>query len=98
MAIEKPMKIGIIGLGFGATEFIPSLEAQPEIEIYAGADLRPQALDEFEKRYGGKTYRTAEALCADPNVEAVWISTPNLRMLLLRLTRASTSTSVSPWA
>ena len=77
MAIEKPMKIGIIGLGFGATEFIPSLEAQPEIEIYAGADLRPQALDEFEKRYGGKTYRTAEALCADPNVEAVWISTPN---------------------
>jgi phthalate 4,5-cis-dihydrodiol dehydrogenase len=77
MTTEKPMKVGIIGLGFGATEFIPSLEAQPEIEIYAGADLRPQALAEFEKRYGGKTYRTAEELCADPDVEAVWIATPN---------------------
>ena len=33
------MKIGIIGLGFGATEFIPTLEALPEIEIVAGADL-----------------------------------------------------------
>jgi phthalate 4,5-cis-dihydrodiol dehydrogenase len=77
MTTEKPMKVGIIGLGFGATEFIPSLEAQPEIEIYAGADLRPQALAEFEKRYGGKMYRTAEELCADPDVEAVWIATPN---------------------
>jgi phthalate 4,5-cis-dihydrodiol dehydrogenase len=77
MTTQKPMKVGIIGLGFGATEFIPSLEAQPEIEIYAGADLRPQALAEFEKRYGGKTYKTAEELCADPDVEAVWIATPN---------------------
>jgi phthalate 4,5-cis-dihydrodiol dehydrogenase len=71
------MKVGIIGLGFGATEFIPSLERTPAVEIYAGADLRPQALKEFERRYGGKTYRTAEELCADPNVEAVWIATPN---------------------
>ena len=77
MTTEKPMKVGIIGLGFGATEFIPSLERVPEIEVYAGADLRPQALAEFEKRYGGKTYRTAEELCADPEVEAVWIATPN---------------------
>ena len=77
MTTEKPMKIGIIGLGFGATEFIPSLENNPNIEIYAGADLRPQALTEFERRYGGKTYRTAEELCADPDVEAVWIATPN---------------------
>jgi phthalate 4,5-cis-dihydrodiol dehydrogenase len=77
MTTQKPMKVGIIGLGFGATEFIPSLERQPEIEIYAGADLRPQALAEFEKRYGGKTYSTAEELCADPDVEAVWIATPN---------------------
>ncbi|MDA1035516.1 MAG: Gfo/Idh/MocA family oxidoreductase [Chloroflexi bacterium] len=77
MTSQKPMKIGIIGLGFDATEFIPSLERCPDVEIYAGADLRPQALTEFEKRYGGKTYKTAEELCADPDVEAVWIATPN---------------------
>lgn len=77
MTTQKPMKIGIIGLGFGATEFIPSLERCPDVEIYAGADLRPQALAEFTKRYGGKTYQTVEDLCADPDVEAVWIATPN---------------------
>ncbi len=77
MTSQRPLKVGIIGLGFGATEFIPSLERCPDVEIYAGADLRPQALAEFEKRYGGKTYQTAEELCADPDVEAVWIATPN---------------------
>ena len=77
MTSEQTMKVGIIGLGFGATEFIPTLEALPQIEIVAGADLRPQALAEFTRRYGGRTYTSAEALCADPDVEAVWVATPN---------------------
>jgi phthalate 4,5-cis-dihydrodiol dehydrogenase len=71
------MKVGIAGLGFGATEFIPTLEQVPAVEIVAGADLRPQALAEFERRYGGKTYDSVEALCADPDVEAIWVGTPN---------------------
>src|SRR5439155_15442932 len=42
-----------------------------------GADLRPQAREAWTSRYGGRTYDNPEALCADPEVEAVWISTPN---------------------
>ena len=71
------LKVGIAGLGFGATEFIPTLERLEEIEIVAGADLRPQALEAFQERYGGRTYQRVEDLCADPEVEAVWIATPN---------------------
>ena len=71
------LKAGIAGLGFGATEFIPTLERLDEIEIVAGADLRPQARAEFERRYGGRAYADADDLCADPDVEAVWIATPN---------------------
>ena len=71
------LKAGIAGLGFGATEFIPTLERLDEIEIVAGADLRPQARDEFVRRYGGRAYDNADDLCADPDVEAVWIATPN---------------------
>ncbi|MEE8519148.1 MAG: Gfo/Idh/MocA family oxidoreductase [Dehalococcoidia bacterium] len=77
MTTQSPMKVGIAGLGFGATEFIPTLEQVPQVEIVAGADLRPQALTEFERRYGGNTYDSVEALCADPNVEAIWVATPN---------------------
>lgn len=71
------MRVGIAGLGFGATEFIPTLERLPQVKIVAGADLRPQALEEFERRYGGHAYDNVEALCADPEVEAVWVATPN---------------------
>lgn len=75
--MENPLKVGIAGLGFGATEFIPTLERLDEIKIVAGADLRPWAREEFEKRYQGKAYASVEELCADSDVEAIWIATPN---------------------
>jgi phthalate 4,5-cis-dihydrodiol dehydrogenase len=77
MAGSDPLRVGVAGLGFGSTEFLPVLEKMPEIKLVAGADLRPQAREAWEKRYGGRTYDNVEALCGDPNVEAVWISTPN---------------------
>jgi phthalate 4,5-cis-dihydrodiol dehydrogenase len=78
MASQQPLKVGVIGLGFGATEFIPSLESLDKIEMVACADLRSNAREEFVRRYpGSKAYRTAEELCEDLNVEAVWIATPN---------------------
>src|SRR5439155_18523334 len=76
-ADAQPLRVGVAGLGFGSTEYLPVLETMPEIKLVAGADLRPQALQAFEKRYGGRTYDSVEALCQDPDVEAVWISTPN---------------------
>jgi phthalate 4,5-cis-dihydrodiol dehydrogenase len=39
--------------------------------------VRPQALEVFEREYGGKGYTSFAALCEDPDVEAIWISTPN---------------------
>lgn len=71
------LRVGIAGLGFGATEFIPSLEAVSQVQIVAGADLRPQAQEAFRARYGGRAYATVEELCADPGVDAIWVATPN---------------------
>ena len=75
---DAPLRVGIAGLGFGSTEFLPALEKLPQIQIVAAADLRPQALQAFRTRYGGRVYEDAEQLCGDPDVEAVWIATPNL--------------------
>lgn len=74
---ESPLRVGIAGLGFGSTEFLPVLERMPQIELVAGADLRPHALEAFRGRYGGRTYESVDELCSDPEVEAVWIATPN---------------------
>jgi phthalate 4,5-cis-dihydrodiol dehydrogenase len=49
----------------------------PEMQLVAAADLNPRVLSTFQHRYGAKTYNSIEKLCADPNVEAVWVSTPN---------------------
>ncbi len=77
MADDAVLKVGVAGLGFGCTEFMPTLERLPQFELVAAADIRQRPLDVFESRYGGRGYRSVEELCADPDVDAVWISTPN---------------------
>ena len=72
------MKLGIAGLGVGANTVIQQADSAPFVELVAAADIRPQALKAFEQRFGGSTYESVEALARDPNVEVVWVSTPNL--------------------
>jgi phthalate 4,5-cis-dihydrodiol dehydrogenase len=71
------MKLGIIGLGRAFLLMRPTLLAHPGIEIVAAADPRPEATRRFEAQFGGRPYSTAEALCSDPDVEAVYIASPH---------------------
>lgn len=78
MQSDQPLRVGVAGLGFGCTEFLPALERMPQVKLVAAADLhRPHALEAFRARYGAKGYENVADLCADPEVEAVWIATPN---------------------
>jgi phthalate 4,5-cis-dihydrodiol dehydrogenase len=71
------MRAAIAGLGVASTQVLPAMERLDEVDIVAAADMRPEARTAFEERYGARTYETVEALCDDPDVEVVWISTPN---------------------
>ncbi len=74
----KPLRMGIIGIGVGATQIMPQMESIPEIHLVAGADISSEVREAFAKRYPeAKVYDSPEGLCADPNVDAVWVSTPN---------------------
>lgn len=73
----RKLKLGIVGIGVGASEILPAMEQMPEFELIAAADVNPRVLETFRERYGAKTYGSVERLCADPDVEAVWVSTPN---------------------
>jgi len=78
MTTARPLRMAVAGLGQGAGGVMPSMDAMPEIDLVAGADINPQMRKGFEERYPGtKTYDSVAALCKDPNVEAVWVSTPN---------------------
>src|SRR5438093_12798969 len=78
MTITRQLKMGMIGIGVGGTEILPAMETAPEIDLYAGADMNPVTRERFKERYpNAKVYDSIETLCADPEVEAVWVSTPN---------------------
>lgn len=76
-APAKPLRLGIAGLGVASTLFLPGVEQSPHARIAAAADRRRSALDAFERKYQGRTYDSIEALCADPDIDVIWIATPN---------------------
>lgn len=74
----NPLRMGVIGLGQGAAAVLPTLEALPEIALVAGCDLNPRMRDGFTTRFPGtRVYDDVAKLCADPEIEAVWVASPN---------------------
>ncbi len=75
--MSKMLRLGVAGLGVASTQILPPISALPHIKIAAACDLRIDALQKFRQTYQGETYTSVEGLCASPNVDAVYIATPN---------------------
>ena len=73
----KVLKMGILGIGVSGARIARAMATMPEIELIAGAARRPELHGDFAERYGAKIYGSAEEICRDPGVQALWISTPN---------------------
>jgi phthalate 4,5-cis-dihydrodiol dehydrogenase len=71
------LRVGIAGLGLASTFTLPYLAQHPHVRITAAADVRESALAQFVRDYGGETFPSVEALCRSPNVDAVYVCTPN---------------------
>ena len=74
---ERKIRLGIAGLGRAFTLMLPTFTADPRIALVAASDLRDDARQRFESDFGARTYDTIEELCADTDVEAVYIATPH---------------------
>ncbi|HLQ32960.1 MAG TPA: Gfo/Idh/MocA family oxidoreductase, partial [Chloroflexota bacterium] len=76
--MARKLKVGLAGIGVGAAEILPAMEGMPELDLVGGADLVPETLQRFRERYpDARTYDSVAKLCADPELDAVWIATPN---------------------
>ncbi|MCA1647605.1 MAG: Gfo/Idh/MocA family oxidoreductase, partial [Chloroflexi bacterium] len=74
----EPLRIGLVGVGVGASQLLPALTSSPHIALIAAADVRPDALTHFAREFGVETYPSVEQLAdKNPRVEAVWVATPN---------------------
>ncbi len=71
------LNLGVIGLGRAFTLMLPTFVADPRIRMVAASDPRLDARERFAQEFGAKVYDGAEALCADPNVKAVYVASPH---------------------
>jgi phthalate 4,5-cis-dihydrodiol dehydrogenase len=73
---ERVLKLGVIGLGRAFTLMLPTFIPDRRVKLCAAADPRPEARALFASEFG-KAYETVEQLCADPEIEAIYISSPH---------------------
>lgn len=73
----RQLRLGVAGLGRAFTLMLPTLAADPRVRLVAAADPRPDARSRFAAEFAAATYETVEALCGDPQVEAVYVATPH---------------------
>jgi predicted dehydrogenase len=73
---ESKLRIGLVGLGdIGVRAHLPAIAAEPGVALVAVADAEADRLAEFAPA-GVRTASDADAVFADPEVEAVVIATP----------------------
>ena len=74
---ERRLKVGIAGLGRAFTLMLPTFVADQRVDLVAAADPRSEATQRFAADFGARTYDAVEALCANPDVEVVYVATPH---------------------
>jgi len=75
--MNEPLKLGVIGLGRAFMLMLPSFASHPLIKMVAATDPRADARERFADEFGARVFEDAEALCADPGVQAVYVASPH---------------------
>ncbi len=74
----RPVRFGIVGLGIGQAQG-RAIDRNPRGAVTALCDLDPGRMEAFAAELSGPVRRHTDyhALCADPEVDAVFVGTPN---------------------
>jgi phthalate 4,5-cis-dihydrodiol dehydrogenase len=75
--LEPVLRFGLAGIGAGAKNLIAGFANSSRVRLVAAADLREDALAAMAGEFGVQTYTSVEAMCASPDLDAVWVATPN---------------------
>ena len=75
--MNSPLRIGVIGLGRAFTLMLPTFQQDPRVQLVAATDPLPQACAQFEKDFHGQVTPHAEALCALPDIDLIYIASPH---------------------
>lgn len=71
------IRLGVLGLGRAFTLMLPTFARDPRVQLVAAFDPRATATAAFARDFGGAAHASARAVCADPQVEWVYVATPH---------------------
>lgn len=71
------LRLGVAGLGRAFTLMLPTLANDPRIQLVSATDPQALACAQFERDFGVRCVNSVEALCAHPEVQAIYIATPH---------------------
>lgn len=75
---QDALRFGVLGLGVGASSILPTLASSSFSRLCAGADINGEVLARVASRFPDiALYDNALGMCSDPDLDAIWISTPN---------------------
>lgn len=74
---SDPIRIGVAGLGRAFVLMQSAFRADPRVRLVAAAAPRAESRAAFEAEYNGAAYDSVQAMCADPEVDVVYIATPH---------------------
>jgi phthalate 4,5-cis-dihydrodiol dehydrogenase len=75
--LAQPIRFGVLGLGRAFTLMVPTLAGDPRIRLVACCDPHDEATALFQEQFGARVHASAQALCADPQVEWIYVATPH---------------------
>ncbi|MDU9005627.1 Gfo/Idh/MocA family oxidoreductase [Sedimentitalea todarodis] len=74
---SEPIRLGVAGLGRAFVLMLPTFRADTRLRLTAAAAPRAASRTAFRGEFGGTTHADVGALCADPQVEAIYVATPH---------------------
>jgi phthalate 4,5-cis-dihydrodiol dehydrogenase len=75
--IDSSIRVGVIGLGRAFTLMLGTFQRDPRVKLVAACDPIAVARDQFVRDFAGRVYVDAAALCADAEVELVYVASPH---------------------
>jgi phthalate 4,5-cis-dihydrodiol dehydrogenase len=72
-----PVRLGITGLGLAGSFMIRAAAVHPRFRLCAAMDPLPRPRQAFSQQFGARVYGEFPELCEDPEVEAIYISSPH---------------------
>src|SRR5438552_3496474 len=76
-ARQQVIRMGVIGIGAGATAMVPVFAAHPGFKWTAGCDVDPKVLERFGRDFGATVYTDSADMCRSSDVDAVYVASPN---------------------